>query len=233
MKPTLLLTLGDFSPMNVTCRTGTECAWKLPSGQHQLSIVDYNSPLQQRLADDDVRRDAIPVHETAAIIANALRTQDAQQQHACRGHEPSSQPTRQEPSMCFTARLAGRIPRLDKVALTATQLHQACLHVAPQRILDSIPGWTDFRLTAANGQILSGSDVRLSDLHVDGTCHECIRGRSDAPPSRHSAQQVAAKKAALRRGDVRPDMARSSSPPSSRSSSPARRSARVQDRQIA
>jgi hypothetical protein len=233
MKPTLLLSLGDFSPMNVTCRDGSSCAWKLPSGQHQLSIVDYNCSLQQRLADDDIRRDAIPVHETAAIIANALKTQDAQQQHACSDQQPSSRPSQQEPSMVYTARLAGRIPRLDKVALTAQKLHQACLHVAPQRILDSIPGWTDFRLTAANGRILSGSDVRLSDLQIDGTCHECIRGRSDAPPSRHSAQQVAAKRAALRREDVRPDTARSYSPPSSRSSSPARRSARVQDRQIA
>ena len=233
MKPTLLLTLGDFSPMNVTCRDGTSCEWKLPSGQHQLSIVDYNSALQQRLDDDDIRRDAIPVHETAAIIANALRTQDSQQQHACRDPQLSSQPSQQQTFEVYTARLAGRVPSLDKVALDAKQLHQACLHVAPQRILDSIPGWTDFRLTAANGRILSGSEIQLSDLQITGTCHECIRGRSDAPPSRHTAQQLEAKRAALRRQDARPNTAHSSSPPSSRSSSPARRSARVQNRQIA
>ena len=233
MKPTLLLTLGDFSPMNVTCRDGTSCEWKLPSGQHQLSIVDYNSALQQRLDDDDIRRDAIPVHETAAIIANALRTQDSQQQHACRDQQFPCQPSQPQPFEVYTARLAGRVPSLDKVALDAKQLHQACLHVAPQRILDSIPGWADFRLTAANGRILSGSEIQLSDLQITGTCHECIRGRSDAPPSRHTAQQLEAKRAALRRQEARPNTAHSSSPPPSRSSSPARRSARVQTRQIA
>jgi hypothetical protein len=131
------------------------------------------------------------------------------------------------PRPVLTARLAGRPVPLSRYALDPRQLHMACGHVDPQLILDSIPSWIDFKLQAKQGVLTAGS-IKLADLQIEGTCHSCARGRTDASSSRHTAHQRKAKKADRRRNSQRAQSA-----PATSSASPTRRSERVRECTVA
>ena len=235
-KPTCYHTLGRHHRFNTVCRQGDDCGFVRLDGRHIRSIVDYNDPTQDRVPDEAPERSQIPFCEIGFLVANALHAQDRHDQnerqrlaglgtsHGVLSFVPQSQ--------ILTARLPGRATPIAQVVLDALQLHQATGHVSPALIHDSMARWLEFRFRTASGKILSGGDVRLSDLHLTGTCDSCELGRANAAPSRHTARQREALVGANhRRPERRPSSERrASSAPSSRSASPARsrQSARVQ-----
>jgi hypothetical protein len=198
MKPSSFFTLGPAPRFSITCRQdGTGCQWRESDGTHIVSIVDYNSSRQTRLADGDVGRSIVHPNQYAALVAMALAGQLAQQMHAATLPDsgpvrmstasPASAPATRVPVL--TARIAGRVARLENTPLTAQQLHQATLHVDPKRVLRSIPSWSGFTIKAASGTVLSAPKIQLRDLRIEGTCDTCARGKLKATGSSHTSHQ--------------------------------------------
>ena len=242
-KPTNIYSFGPFSPINAVCRAATPCEWLRPDGRHICSIVSENDPTQIRIPDHDERRSKLPTEEVQCLVSLALAAQDCLAGHAPMCCEPVRslvQPQvpqqvlpvlsgdQNPPRPILTARLAGRPVPLSRYALDPQQLHMACGHVDPQLILDSIPSWIDFKLKAKQGVLTAGS-IKLADLQIEGTCHSCARGRTDATSSRHTAHQRKAKKADRRRNSQQ----RAQSAPATSSASPVRRSERVRGGAVA
>jgi hypothetical protein len=235
-KPTCYHTEGRHHRFNIVCRQGDDCGYVRPDGRHIRSIVGYNDPTQERVPDAAPERSAIPCTEIGFLVANALSAQDRHDRNEramlAELHADNSVLSCVPQSQVLTARLPGRATPIAQVVLDALQIHQATGHVSPELILDSIPGWLEFRFRTASGKILRGGDVRLSDLRLTGTCDSCELGRANAAPSRHTARQREALVGANhRRPERRPrSERRTRSAPSSRSASPApaRQSTRVQ-----
>jgi len=122
----------------------------------------------------------------------------------------------------FAAVGNGKLPMLRNLPMTAMQLHRACLHADAEHILASARRWPGFRLRMADGQIIPAGELRLSHLRITNPCDTCMLCRTNAPPSRHTAHQAAAKVAAVK-SDV---TARPASAAGSTAHSP-RRSGRV------
>jgi hypothetical protein len=226
-----------------TATPDTRCEWMRPDGRHICSIVSENDPTQVRIPDHDERRSKLPTEEVRILVSLALAGQDCLAGHTPLLGEPVRSfvqpqvpqqvfpmPSRgpDPPRQILTARLAGRPVPLSRYALDAQQLHMACGHVDPQLILDSIPSWIDFKLQAKQGVLTAGS-IKLADLQIEGTCHSCARGRTDASSSRHTAHQRKAKKADRRRNFQQ----RAQSAPGRSSASPTRRSERVRECTVA
>ena len=242
-KPTNIYSFGPFSPVNAVCRAATPCEWLRPDGRHICSIVSENDPTQIRIPDHDERRSKLPTEEVQCLVSLALAAQDCLAGHAplfCEPVRSVFQPQvpqhvvpmpsgdQNPPRPVLTARLAGRPVPLSRYALDPQQLHMACGHVDPQLILDSIPSWIDFKLKAKQGILTAGS-IKLADLQIEGTCHSCARGRTDASSSRHTAHQRKAKKADRRRNAQQ----RAQSAPATSTASPVRRSERVRGGAVA
>ena len=198
MKPSTFYTRGPMPRFDVTCRPdeGTGCEWRQSDGTHIVAIVDYNPSRQIRLPDGHVGRSLVHPEQYAALIAMALAGQRARQQHAAGGRDsgqvntstPSNTPATTVPVL--TARIAGRVARLEDTPLTAKQLHQATLHVDPRRVLQSIPSWSSgLTIRAKSGVILAAPKIQLRDLQIEGTCDTCARGKLKATGSSHTSHQ--------------------------------------------
>ena len=198
MKPSTFYTRGPMPRFDVTCRPdeGTGCEWRQSDGTHIVAIVDYNPSRQIRLPDGHVGRSLVHPEQYAALIAMALAGQRARQQHAAGGSDsgqvntstPSNTPATTVPVL--TARIAGRVARLEDTPLTAKQLHQATLHVDPRRVLQSIPSWSSgLTIRAKSGVILAAPKIQLRDLQIEGTCDTCARGKLKATGSSHTSHQ--------------------------------------------